>query len=136
MRIPERQAGVGRQAFALRALLPAANIVLRADSLTATFELQPTSASRRYRVRLNYRHGTAPDVAVLHPALALRDGATSLPHTYPGDRLCLHLPGQWRPTMLLADTIVPWTSEWLLYYEIWLVTGTWHGGGHGTPTAT
>lgn len=32
--------------------------------------------------------------------------------------------------MLIADTIVPWASEWLLHYEYWLSTGTWHGGGH------
>ena len=31
--------------------------------------------------------------------------------------------------MLIADTIVPWTCEWLIHYEIWLATGEWHGGG-------
>jgi len=32
--------------------------------------------------------------------------------------------------MLIADTIIPWASEWLFHYEIWKVTKTWHGGGH------
>jgi hypothetical protein len=32
--------------------------------------------------------------------------------------------------MLLAYTVVPWISEWLLYYELWLFTGEWTGGGH------
>jgi hypothetical protein len=32
--------------------------------------------------------------------------------------------------MLLADTILPWTSEWLFYYELWSVNGyEWLGGG-------
>jgi hypothetical protein len=31
----------------------------------------------------------------------------------------------------IADTIVPWTAEWLVHYEIWLVTGEWYGGGTG-----
>lgn len=31
--------------------------------------------------------------------------------------------------MLLAKTILPWTAEWLLHYEVWLVTGEWVGGG-------
>jgi hypothetical protein len=31
--------------------------------------------------------------------------------------------------MLLCQTIVPWISEWLLHYEIWLVTGKWCAGG-------
>ena len=29
----------------------------------------------------------------------------------------------------LSETIIPWAIEWLYYYEIWLVTGTWNGGG-------
>jgi hypothetical protein len=32
--------------------------------------------------------------------------------------------------MLIATSIVPWASEWLLHYEIWRATGTWTGGGH------
>ena len=31
--------------------------------------------------------------------------------------------------MLLAKTTVPWASRWLYYYELWLVTGKWLGGG-------
>jgi hypothetical protein len=32
--------------------------------------------------------------------------------------------------MLIANTLVPWTSEWLAYYEAWLTTGgEWLGGG-------
>ena len=101
--------------------------------MTATTDLQPTPVSQRYTVRLHYRHGGVPHVHVLAPQLRLHPDATALPHTYPGDRLCLHLPGQWQPTMLIAHTTIPWTSEWLLYYEIWLATGHWGGGGHGEP---
>ncbi|MYD87819.1 MAG: hypothetical protein F4018_15215 [Acidobacteria bacterium] len=28
-----------------------------------------------------------------------------------------------------SGRIVPWTSEWLACYEIWLATGKWLGGG-------
>ena len=35
--------------------------------------------------------------------------------------------------MSIADTIVPWTAEWLVYYEIWLMTGEWYGGGDWPP---
>ena len=31
--------------------------------------------------------------------------------------------------MNIAETIIPWASEWLLHYEIWLATGEWQGGG-------
>ena len=56
-----------------------------------------------------------------------------LPHTFPGDKLCLHLPGEWSPKMYISHTTIPWTSEWLFYYEIWLISGSWDGGGHGEP---
>jgi hypothetical protein len=38
--------------------------------------------------------------------------------------------------MSIADTIVPWTSEWLMYYEIWLATSDWYGGGVWPPRRT
>jgi hypothetical protein len=31
--------------------------------------------------------------------------------------------------MSIADTVLPWTTEWLYHYEIWLITGEWTGGG-------
>ena len=27
---------------------------------------------------------------------------------------------------------MPWVSLWLFFYEIWVVTGEWLGGGHDT----
>lgn len=127
---------VAQQAFAIHALLPEAKVTLGANTrLAAIADLQPTPVSRRYTVGIDYCQGGVPEVRVLTPELALHPGAGALPHTYPDDTLCLHLPGHWRPTMFIAHTTIPWTSEWLLYYEIWLVTGQWHGGGHGTPSA-
>lgn len=35
--------------------------------------------------------------------------------------------------MSISDTIVPGTAEWLVHYEIWLVTGEWYGGGDWPP---
>ena len=35
--------------------------------------------------------------------------------------------------MYIADTIVPWTAEWLAHYEIWLATDDWRGGGVWPP---
>lgn len=45
--------------------------------------------------------------------------------------LCLYRPSknEWDSPMSLADTVLPWTSLWLFYYEIWLATGEWLGGG-------
>lgn len=127
---------VSQQAFAIRSLLPDAKVTLRGSrSLTMTADLQPTPMSRTYRIKISYQLGLAPDVRVVAPQLQLHDDAVVLPHTYPGDKLCLHLPGEWRADMYIAHTTVPWTSEWLFYYELWLVTGQWSGGGHGEPNS-
>lgn len=31
--------------------------------------------------------------------------------------------------MKLSDTYIAWTAEWLGYFEDWLATGEWAGGG-------
>jgi len=67
---------------------------------------------------------------VIQPRLALHPDAHAPPHVYPGDQLCLYYPGEWRHDMLLVATVLPWTAEWLIHYEVWLVTGQWTGGGH------
>jgi hypothetical protein len=47
--------------------------------------------------------------------------------------LCLHLPGEWKPSMFVADSTLTWTAEWLFNYEVWKATGEWHGGGEWPP---
>jgi hypothetical protein len=31
--------------------------------------------------------------------------------------------------MFLANTILPWACLWLFYFEDWLITSQWKGGG-------
>jgi hypothetical protein len=130
MASPRRRAiNLGQQLHAIKVALPAAAGEVRNGKLNCILPIRPSPASRHYTVRLTYRHGAAPHVTVEDPPLDLHPGATALPHVYAGDELCLYYPGQWDHAMLLAHTIVPWTSEWLMYYELWLVTGRWSGGG-------
>jgi hypothetical protein len=86
---------------------------------------------------------SAPLVYVLEPTLKPRLGTDfiDLPHlNYDSERpedsaLCLFDPdiGEWDNTMLIADRIVPWASEWLHYYEIWHLDGVWHGSNAPGP---
>jgi hypothetical protein len=100
-------------------------------ALVAVGDVQPTSRSVVYKVRIEYRAGDAPDITVLSPKLVPREEGGRLPHVYPGDKLCLYTPytGEWAPDMSLPHTFVPWISEWLFYYELWHATGEWLGGG-------
>ena len=118
------------QQVALWRQFPNAQCWINRGELTWVGTLMPYPLSRNYRVRLRYKLSGSPEVEVLDPELERRNGKKP-PHLYKGDRLCLYLPrtGEWDRGKLLSDTIVPWTSEWLLHYEIWLTTDEWCGGG-------
>jgi hypothetical protein len=39
--------------------------------------------------------------------------------------------------MRLDHTIVPWTALWLFYFEEWLISNDWKGGGvHPSSSGT
>jgi hypothetical protein len=129
-----RALSVTQQAIALKRDFPAAFLEPKAGQLVWRHELQPTPLSRSYRVQITYRAGGVPSVRVLDD-LARRDGE-QLPHTYTNGTLCLHQRYDWSGQMWLATTTVPWTSEWLANYELWLPDGVWFGGGTWPPVGT
>ena len=104
---------------------------MRRNRLTWEADFTPSHLSKTYAVQLIYKLNKSPDIHVTKPKLVVPEGKR-LPHTYRGERLCLYDPGvgEWRGDMLLVQTIVPWISEWLINYEIWLATGKWCGGIH------
>jgi len=95
--------------------------------------LQPTPISGTYTVTVRYQERQPVRLHVREPALATRPGE-DIPHTFSEDgSLCLHYREFSAAEDYIADVLVPWASEWLLHYELWLATGDWHGGGikHG-----
>jgi hypothetical protein len=116
-----------------------------------TWEGPISTLMRTYEVRIQYVRPTHlkngmflyggmpnPSVWVIDPPLKIRCDSKRLPHTFHNpDRppnqawLCLFFLGDddWTPADYVADKIVPWAAEWLTFYEGWLVTGEWHGGG-------
>jgi hypothetical protein len=118
-----------QQALGIRRAVTGCRCRIRRGVLTCIVELRPTPVSRCYTVKITQRPPFDPDVRVLAPVLRLHPSARGLPHVYPGDQLCLYQPGEWQSNMSIADTVLPWTTEWLYHYEIWLITGEWTGGG-------
>jgi hypothetical protein len=131
MAMPRSGLNAAQQAFALRGRFPDGRGQLKSGRLRWTFVLKPTPLSRSYRIQIEYGPRGQPRVRVLEDLETL-DGK-SLPHTYSDGTLCLHEVEEWTSAMSIADTIVPWTAEWLAHYEIWLITGEWHGGGVWPP---
>ncbi len=100
-------------------------------TLMCDLNLHPSPMSREYWIRIFYNLGHRPLVFVKYPRL-LYTKEKVLPHFNPDHTLCLyHTHDEWNPSMYLAETTVPWSSEWLYHYEIWKGTGEkeWFGGG-------
>lgn len=139
---------IDSQIAAMTERWPAFHIVDKTDR-SAIWEGVLDPVSRQYRVRLGYEVPLAiknfsilnvqPRVQILSPQLEghpeYNEGP--IPHVYLNPTelslpyLCLFDPfnAEWTPSDLLAETTVPWTSRYLYFYEGWLLTGKWSGGG-------
>lgn len=80
------------------------------------------------------------NVTLISPELELtteKAPSDYTPHLYWNERsprksrLCLFDPAtaEWAPDMAIAETVIPWTIDWLASYEGWRATGEWTGGG-------
>jgi hypothetical protein len=127
-----------QQALGLRRLFPATSPAIRSNQLVWVALLTPTPLARTYEIRIRYSLREHPRVAVVDPPLR-PDPNEYLPHFFAREGcLCLHEADEWDPSMLIAATIVPWTTEWLAHYELWKQTGQWYGntdlpGEEGIP---
>jgi hypothetical protein len=100
-------------------------------SLKVMGMLQPTSRSSAYEFVLKYNLADSSKTKIVSPVLLKNDKGEEAPHLYSNENLCLYHPQyrEFNRTDFLCDTIIPWTSLWLYYYEVWHLTGEWLGGG-------
>ena len=86
--------------------------------------LKPSEGSPNYTICIQWYLGEVPKVFVVLPAIA-----DEAPHRYADGSLCLYDPRehQRQSDDLIARDIIPWTCEWLYWYEIWQETGKWTG---------
>ncbi len=89
--------------------------------------LSPTDASPTYQVRITYPFPKPVKVEIIMPTIR-----PDAPHLYSDDSLCLYYSKDpeemvWHLGKRIADTIIPWTAEWLSLYERWLLSGVWEG---------
>jgi len=129
----ERSLNFALQAGKINFMFPGSHLNFDQNRLVWAHSLTPSPLSSTYDVRLIYKRGEDPNVFVTNPKLKLYPGETKLPHVYNTDKqwLCLYFrkAREWRPNMLIANTVISWTCEWLVHYELWVGTGDWHGGG-------
>ena len=86
---------------------------------------KPTEYSASYQYKIRYIPGSHPKVFVTNPTIQYNDDI----HMYSDDNsLCLYYPKDysWNKTSHLFNTIVPWTHEWFIFYELYLISGKWN----------
>lgn len=133
----------------MRSKLPEFRVLHRSRSrICWEGELRPFNKTYTVAIVLDIAPlaGRLPNPLVMVVRPLLRGGRErpedAPPHVYPNPAcpllplLCLFHPptDRFDPRRdSVADTIVPWTVEWLACYEAWLATGEWLGGGvnHG-----
>lgn len=139
---PDPVPTVAQRAMELQAIgLPGAHASYRGRELNFHVGIAPGTFGRLYQCVLKVMpDGRRPDMIVLKPDLTELACGKKIPHTYAykgkGTRLCLWWPNDrdWVPQMKFAETYIPWTAEWLYYFEIWRKAGEWAGGGaHPDP---
>lgn len=117
-----------RQGVDLTAMFPGSHLKMERAKLEWIGHIRPTLRSVLYEVNITYNLCFEPEVRIGYPGLVRRSGF--LPHYWlDQDRLCLFdtTKHQWDPSMMLGDTIIPWTSKWLYFYELWRGTNRWYG---------
>jgi hypothetical protein len=101
------------------------------NKLICRGRIQPTATSTTYRIEVCYEPWSAPEVRILEPDIK----SESKLHFCKDGTLCLYdwREQPWQKRWKLAETVIPWAAEWLLFYEIYLLTGKWVGASsaHG-----
>jgi hypothetical protein len=143
---------VDEQDAEIRRLFPDFRLTAYADWI-GVWEGPLRPASKSYRIRIvHFRRTIFPGwmlandyvtVHVVDPLVGanMLANETLLPHIYWNERnpawpaLCLWDPAEmfWTPEMSIATTIIPWTSEWLLFFEYWQTSGEFLGPSRHRP---
>lgn len=130
-----------RRDWPFRAVLLGRDLALwrgTVTGLSAPYDISILYALNPEQDGFEYNHAWFPEVRVHAPLLTRCPQAPDIPipHVYeeglsPRPMLCLFDPAErgWWPDMAIADTTLPLVGDWLRFYEAWIATGVWTGGG-------
>lgn len=97
------------------------------NKLICAGKVKPSQYSMEYEIKIVYDGLKNPKVFVIDPEIKYNDEI----HLFPSDKsLCLYHAETddfyWDlKKHHLFDTIIPWTLEWFVYYELYLISGKW-----------
>lgn len=84
----------------------------------------PSEFSQTYNYKVKLQVRERPKVYVTNPVIKYNDEI----HMYSTDNsLCLYYPRDynWTSDSHLYNTIIPWTHEWFVFYELYQISGKW-----------
>jgi hypothetical protein len=87
--------------------------------------ITPSQGCDTYRVAISYAQEGIPKVLIKDPQIE----PSPTIHMYGTGALCLYFPAEdpWRSSDNIHEKIIPWTAEWLVFYELYLIGGKWLG---------
>lgn len=97
----------------------------RRQTMICKGTLKPLDYIETYEIEIKVKCGVSPRVYVKKPKITYSEEI----HMYKDGHLCLYYPWDmvWGSTTSIADYTIPWTNEWILYYELYKISGVWEG---------
>lgn len=113
------------QKFQMAKHFPCFTCSIQNRVLICTGEITPSEECDTYRIQIKLPAGMIPHVRILNPEIA----PSTRIHMYTSGDLCLYKPNEqpWKVSDYIHKKIVPWIAEWLVYYELFKITGQWLG---------
>lgn len=101
--------------------------MLHKNILECTGEIKPSEHCATYVFEISYKNGGIPEVRIQRPVVP--QSVWGQVHIFPNGTLCLydHREQPWLWTDNLHEKIIPWTAEWLVFYELFLMCNKWLG---------
>jgi hypothetical protein len=87
--------------------------------------LHPLEYIEPYQVEIIQVAGYSPKVYIKRPKIEYDPKI----HMYEAGHLCLYYPQDfnWKPNSSIANYTIPWVNEWIIYYELFKISGKWEG---------
>ena len=94
--------------------------------LVCTGIIQPNGCLNSYNIKIEYVAGYEPKTTIQMPIIE----PSKEIHMYRDHSICLYYPPDmtWNEKTQVYKYTVPWISEWIVFYELYLVNGNiWEG---------
>lgn len=122
--------------------LPNSKVECKCNNIIAYVPIRCENGRYKYKLKITIDTFGYYKCYIVDPEISFESGIP--PHIYFLDskideknkvfkalRICLHLPdsGEYETNSPVWETIISWAIKWTEFYELWLLTGNWYGGG-------